>query len=106
MSYPNLPLLDQSRRTVDDGLEPSRASNGRLRLRRLYVADLSTFDLVHWLTPTQKATLDAAYAAYKNANVSLYWPEDGQTYTCRWVSAPKPRFEDGRWIVQVKLMEV
>jgi hypothetical protein len=106
MSYPNLPIMRASSTSREGGLVPVRATNGVLKVRRLYSAEKMSFNLVHWLSDAQKATLEAAYVANRTANCTLLWPEDGVTYTVRFASAPLHVRQPGYWVSTVRLEEV
>lgn len=90
-AYPAFFTLADSVLVPDAGLEPERATNGALRLRRLWSADKATAELGHLLTASQKATLDAFYAANKDLDVTYTWPAaaGGGTYTMRFIAAPR-----------------
>lgn len=106
MSYPALPIMENSRAERLGGLEPRRASNGVLKLRRLFSAEKTNFTIEHWLSQAQKDALEAVYQANKTANLSLTWPEDGLVYTVRFGAAPQYRREPGYWVANVLLLEV
>ena len=107
MSYPNLPLLRDSSSQRESGLAPARATNGMLKVRRLYSTEKMSFSLAHWpLTRVQRDQLEAVYQANKNGNVTLLWPEDGASYTVRFAAAPQHRLENGYWRSTVRLEEV
>jgi len=106
MSYPTLPIMRASTTQRESGIEPVRATNGVLKVRRLFSTEKMTFDLVHWLSDAQKATLEAAYQANKNGNLTLVWPEDGASYTVRFASAPLHVKQPGYWVSTVRLLEV
>lgn len=107
MTYPtNLPIMDASKAERLGGFEPRRASNGVLKVRRLFSAEKINFSIEHWLTTAQKDSLEAIYQANKTLNVSLTWPEDGLVYTVRFAAAPQYRREPGYWVANVLLMEV
>lgn len=92
--------------TRSDGQEPVRASNGTLKVRRLYSATKSDFAIDHMLTLPEKATLDAFYVANRDLDVSYTSPEDGAAYTVRFAAPPQyVRFPS--WVqARVRLMEV
>jgi hypothetical protein len=106
VSYPSLPLLKTSTAERDGGFEPVRATNGVLKVRRLFSTEKTTFRLEHILTAAQWTTLWNAYTANRTANVTLTWPVDGLSYTCRFAQAPQRR-TDGPWtFASVTLLEV
>lgn len=107
MSYPSLPIMrDGSRAERRGGLDPQRASNGALKVRRLYSADKTDFTLVHWLSDTQRATLETCWTSFRTGTVTLTWPETGATFTCRFAEAPQYEWRVGFWVATVKLLEV
>lgn len=107
-AYPTLTLLNSSTPRRDAGLQPRRASNGRLRMRRLYTTEKMEFDLTHWLTSAERDQLEAHYQANKDASFAFTWPTDGVMRTCMYGSAPLVTEGGGatKWLVSVKLMEV
>jgi hypothetical protein len=108
MAYPTtIPIMAESRATREGGFVPVRATNGLLKVRRLWSAEKWSFDLVHWLSSAQRTTLETAYAANRTNNVTLTWPADGSTYTCRFASAPSYEWRTGGfWVARVRLEEV
>jgi hypothetical protein len=107
MSYPTtLPIMRESTTSREGGFSPVRASNGVLKVRRLYSTEKMTFNLVHWLSDAQKTTLESAYTANRTSNVTLTWPEDGANYTCRFAGAPQYEKQPGYWVARVRLEEV
>lgn len=108
-AYPTLPLLDGSAADRDSGVQISRATNGRLRQRRMFSASKSSFTLKHWLTAAELAALTDHYAAHKDIAFAFTWPEDGSTSSCTYgeePSRPRPSDVPGYVLVDVKLMEV
>lgn len=107
-AYPTLTLLNSSTPRRDAGLQPRRASNGRLRMRRLYTTEKMEFDLTHWLTTAERDQLEAHYQANKDGSFAFTWSLDGVTRTCMYGSAPLYTEGPGtfRWLAAVKLMEV
>lgn len=88
-TYPRFFTLSDSTQVAASGVEPLRATNGALKVRRMWSGDKKTFELGHLLTATEKETLDAFYAAEKDADVSYISPWDGTTYTVRFVAPPQ-----------------
>lgn len=89
-----------------DGQEAVRATNGGLKVRRLYSVTKSDFVLDHWLTSAEKTTLDAFYGANVDLDVTYNSPEDGQNYTVRFVAPPQYIRMPGWYQARVRLMEV
>lgn len=106
MSYPSLPISAESSTNRDSGINPVRATNGALKVRRLFSAEKMTFDIVHLLTDAQKATLETAYSTFKVSNLTLVWPEDGVSYTVRFATAPLHVKRGGGWRSTVRVLEV
>lgn len=105
-NYPAFFTIDDSTATPENGMEPERASNGALRLRRLWTADKRSFEIGHVLTPAEKTTLDSFYATNRDLDVTYRWPGDGSSYTVRFVAPPRYTPRGGRFEVRVRLMEV
>src|SRR5574337_1858189 len=72
-----------------DGQEPVRATNGALKVRRLYSAPKSDFQIDHMLTAAENATLDTFYSTNRDLDVSYTSPEDGAVYTVRFAAPPQ-----------------
>lgn len=107
MSYPTtLPIMRASITQREGGFAPARATNGVLKMRRLYSTEKMTFDIVHWLSDSQKAALETAYQSFKTSNLTLTWPEDGANYTVRFAAAPLHVKQPGYWVSTVRLLEV
>lgn len=89
--YPAFFTLASSTLVADNGMQPERATNGALKLRRLWPADKAVAELGHLLTAAQKATLDAFYTANKDLDVTYTWPAaaGGGTYTMRFLEPPR-----------------
>ena len=107
-AYPTLPwLVDGTATDRDGGLDPVRASNGTLKIRRLYSADKAGWTIAHWLTDAQKATLEAFYTTNRTLNVTLTPPYEGASYTVRFAATPvyEPKYAN-RWVAKVRLLEV
>lgn len=107
MAYPVLPIMrPDSAAAREGGLAPTRATNGALKVRRLYSAEKTSFNLVHWISPAEKAALEAHYQANKDLSFSFAWPSDGATYTVRYGAAPQYTDRPGWFIAAVTLLEV
>lgn len=107
MAYPTgLPVMAESTSERDGGIDPARATNGLLKVRRLYSAEKTVFNVVHWLSDAQRTALEAAYQADKNLSFSFTWPGDGVTYTVRYGAAPQYRKQPGYHVATVLLLEV
>lgn len=107
-NYPNLPILDSSRITVMDGVIPVRASNGALKVRKLFTTDKAEFAIEHLLTKADWDTLKTFYDNNLAADVTFTWPgRPSSAYTVRFVGAPQPEGSQWRMFrVRVALAEV
>jgi hypothetical protein len=104
-AYPSLPLTTNSEPRRLDGYEPVRATNGLLKMRKMFNADKFEFDLEHELTASQKTSLESHYAGDKTNSFSFTWP-GGSTYTVKYMMSPQYRDMPGGWFVaRVKLGE-
>ena len=106
-AYPSFSMQrDGSEAVADAGINPARATNGTLKVRRQYSADKSNFQAVHWLSDADLATLLAHYAAHRATSFSMTWPHDGASYTVVYGGAPQRKRMDGFTVVTVLLLEV
>lgn len=104
-TYPAFFHLANSLAVPDSGIEPERATNGTLVMRRLWAADKTSFDIGHVLSAAQKATLDAFYAANKDLDVTYVWPKGG-TFTVRFTGPPRYTPRGVHFEARVRLQEV
>jgi hypothetical protein len=88
------------------GQQVVRATNGAVRVRRLYSTEKTTFDLVHWLTDAQRTTLETFYQANRDGDVTLTWAEDGLAYTTRFAAPPQYLRREGWWEARVRLEQI
>lgn len=107
-AYPSFLTLAESTATPANGLEPDRATNGRMALRRMWTADKMRFAIGHVLSAAQKTTLDTFYATNKDLDNTYKWPGTGVTYTVRFTQAPVyvPRTNGVYFEARVALEEV
>lgn len=105
-NYPGFFTLADSTATPQSGVDAARATNGALKLRRLWPDDKHAFEIGHALTLTQKATLDAFYASNKNLDVTYTWPGDGVARTVRFAAPPQYRRFTRHVEARVRLEEV
>lgn len=105
-AYPTLNTQETSRIDVEAGYEPVRATNGSLKVRRMFSADKASFTLDHDLTSAQKSTLDSFYASNKDLDVTYTWPGTGASYTVRFVAAPQYVWHPWGFRARVMLVEV
>jgi hypothetical protein len=106
MPYPAYPVLDESECSRAAGIEPTRATNGLLKVRRLYSADKTDFTVVHALSRADRDTLMTFYAANVTTEFTFYWPGDGATYTVRFADAPQISRRSNHYRATVRLLEV
>lgn len=105
-NYPGFLTLADSTATPDSGIQPVRATNGALKLRRMWSADKTDFDIGHVLSASEKSTLDAFYAANKDLDVTYRWPATGATSVVRFLGPPRYRPVGVHFEVRVRLLEV
>jgi hypothetical protein len=107
-AYPTLPWSDGTKTDADGGFEVDRATNGALKIRKLWPDDKRSFQLVHWLTPAEKTTLASFYGTNKLLNVTLTAADDAADYTVRFTAAPVYEWRAGAlaWAARVSLVEV
>lgn len=106
MAYPTFTITQDSTAETNGGLEPQRASNGMLRLRRLYSQDKTEFNVVHELTAAERDTLRQFWIDYRTAAFTFTWPLDGQTYTVCFLAAPQYSRTPTGYRADVRLGEV
>ena len=106
MAYPTYMILEDSEATVGAGIEAARASNGKLKIRKLYDSDKTDFTVVHMLTRAERDALQAHYLANVEAQFSLTWPGDGATYTCCYAAAPQYSRRGQYYRATVRLAQV
>lgn len=105
-NYPSHFHLADSQATPQSGVEPARATNGMLKMRRLWPDDKHTFDIAHVLTLDEQASYHAFYAANKNLSVTYTWPGDGQARTVLFGAPPQYKRFTRHFEVRVRLEEV
>ena len=105
---PALSAPQRSSSTVrSGGQDPARATNGALKMRRLFTAEKMDFTIDYWLTTAQKNALESFYSTNKDASNTIVWAEDGVTYTVLFAAPPQNLLMPGGWWqVRVRLMEV
>lgn len=106
MPYPSFMVLDESEASREAGIQPARATNGGLKVRRLYSADKTDFTVVHALTRAERDTLMTFYAANVGSEFTFPWPGDGATYTVRFAGAPQISRRSNHYRATVRLAEV
>lgn len=105
-AYPTLDTLRSSAYTRDGGFDSARATNGALKVRRLFSAEKTEFTLDHSLTSTTKSTLETFYQTNKDLDVTFTWQADGASYTVRFLAPPQYLRLPGGWQARVRLSEV
>lgn len=107
MTYPTLPIVqDDSDALRDAGLTVQRATNGGLKVRRLYSVDKTDFTVVHILSAAERDALLAFYAANVVSQFGFYWPGDSATYTVRFAAAPQISRRHNHYRATVRLAQV
>lgn len=104
--YPAFRQTRDSTATRDGGQEVSRATNGRLHVRRLWLADKTEFELGHVLTLAERDQFEAFYAAHVDAEFTMRYAADGLTYTARFIGPPRYVARIMRFEARVRLAEV
>jgi len=107
-TYPNFPILVESRITRVDGYEPRRATNGLLKVRKMMAGEQREFMLVHFLNKTDKGTLETFFQTNKTLDVTFNnWPGDATSYPVRFTAAPQFDQEGSYWYrATVRLSQV
>jgi hypothetical protein len=105
-AYPTLNAQRSSSTARNSGHDAVRATNGALKVRRMFSAEKTDFTIDHWLTSAEKSTLESFYQANKDLDVAFTWAEDGVTYTVRFASAPQFLGMPGWWQARVRLLQV
>jgi hypothetical protein len=104
--YPQLRVLRSSTTQRDGGQQPQRATNGTLKMRRLFAGEKTDFEIQHALSDAERTALEAFYQAERDAAVSLWWPEDQATYSVLFAAPPQYLRRHGWWEARVRLMQV
>jgi hypothetical protein len=105
-AYPTLPTMEDSQVMRTGGHVSARATNGRLKTRKLISGTKSEFALSHWISAAQKATLDSHYSGDAENEFAYTWPTGG-SYTVRYLEAPQYAEQAGGWFkARVRLGEV
>jgi hypothetical protein len=105
-AYPAYRQLRDSTATVAGGHTTARATNGALRVQRLFDTDKADFEVHHVLSPAQWAELVAFYNANRDLDVTFRWAGDGQTYTVRFTAPPQPTRRLNHIEARVRLAQV
>lgn len=89
-------LSSASSRVPNDGQVLDYGDDGVARVRVLYQATQWVFELDYpALTATQVSDLLAHYAAHRLASFGFTWPGDQSSYTCQYLTPPRPRESPG-----------
>lgn len=92
MAYPTLPTTDSSRKEPIDSRILVRATNGSMKARLLHPTEKSRFTLVHFLTSSERDTLETHYSSNSTASFDYTWlGTEGGTSTV--IYAERPRYE-------------
>lgn len=105
------PALSAPQRTSSTvrsgGQNAVRATNGALKMRRMFTTEKLEFTIDYWLTSAQKTALENFYTTNRDASNTIVWAEDGVTYTVLFVAPPQyVLMPGGWWQARVRLMEV
>jgi hypothetical protein len=96
-AYPStLTVLAEYEETRIDGFVGLRATNGKLKVRKLMDGEKQEWTILHNLTSADRTTLENFYQANKYLSFDFTFPGVG-TYTCKFLSAPKYRSIPGGW---------
>ncbi len=106
-AYPTLGWVREGTTvTREAGLVPVRATNGLLKVRRLFTADKLAWQIEHRLTAAQRSTLESFYTANQLLTIDVTAPDTGVTSQARFAAAPQFERHGGAWIATVRLLEV
>lgn len=96
-AYPTtIPITYESTPSRVDGFVALRATNGKLKVRKLMSGEKNEWEVAHDLTGAQRTTLEAFYQANKYLTFDFTWPGVG-TFTCKFMSAPVYTDMPGGW---------
>lgn len=95
-AYPSLPITYESEEDRIDGFVALRATNGKLKVRKLMAGEKNEWTIQHNLTSAQRTTLENFYQANKLLTFDFTFPNIG-TFTCKFMTAPKYKSMDGGW---------
>ena len=106
-AYPSLPWVQEGTQiNREGGFVPVRATNGVLKVRRLFSTEKLAWDIVHRLSNSERTTLEAFYVANRILTIDLTAPDTGVTSQARFAAAPAYRQMGGFWQATVRLLEV
>ena len=107
-TYPTLKTSYGSDADPIKSIEIDRSEDGTARGRSTYAADKSTFKITHpSLDSTDKATLDAFYAANRLLEFGYTSPTDSATRSCIFAEPIKyKRLFGNYWDAEVMIEEV
>ncbi len=96
-NYPTLPIMVGSEEEWEDDLEMDIAVNGAAKVRAFYPTKKKRFKVVHhYLTETQKNTLQTFYDANRLLVVQFLWT-DSVSYNCLFKSVRVSPLEVSYW---------
>lgn len=106
-AYPSFSQLLASNEEGVDDLTLDRAVNGSVKARAFYTSRKRRFNLRHYLSSSERATLQTFYDTNRLLTVTLTWVADGQAYTCLFAGPPRWDFSPGggNSIVDVMLVQ-
>jgi hypothetical protein len=105
-AYPTLITVAGPQRAAADGRISVRATNGKLKTRRMYTDDKSTFDLEHYMTKTERDNYVTFYGNNKDLDIDFTDLSDRVTRVVRFAGPPQEEWlPGGMWRVRVKMEE-
>ena len=106
-AYPTLPWAREGTViTREGGLVPVRATNGTLKVRRLFSAEKLAWQIEHRLTSAERTTLETFYATNRVLTIQVTAPDTGVTSQARFAAAPEYELRGAYWVATVRLLEV
>lgn len=107
--YPDLRQGIDSSESRIGGRTVDRASNGSVKVRSFFTSEKKAFKVLHnFMTPAQKAQIEAFYVANQNISFTFVWIPDGATYTCIF-DETNPTYNvthGGYWNIEVFLLQL
>jgi len=88
-NYPSFTQKIGSKAEPKSGIQIDIASNGDVRGQILHSADRKIFYVEHFLSASEKSTLDTFYSTNKALEISFTWAGDSQSYNCIFMDAPR-----------------
>lgn len=104
--YPRLRIVRASTADRQGGVQAERATNGALKVRRLWPDEKTDFVIDHVITRDERTALEAYYQLNKDLAVNLFWPDDGATYSVCFAGPPQYVRRGDFFEARVRLMQV